>query len=619
MHCLLSQMKIYLRILGYARPYNRFVIPFFIFSLLGAFFSVFQFTLLIPLLTVLFKNTSPELAAQYADIPSFSLSASYVKNIFYYYFYFIKGTYGSVYVLYFVTSIIVVTVILSNLFRYFAQLSVQSARTYLVKRVREAIFEKINYLQMGYFTKERKGDLIQRINGDVYEIEGAAASSLDIVFKEPYALIAFFAALFAISVKLTLFTLIIIPISGIIIAAVTRSLRQDAGAGQASLGQLLTLIDESLVGMRIVRSFNATRYILKRFSDENDFYRRMSLRIFNRRELAPAFSEVSGVMVVAGIMIYGGTMILSGNGELTAEEFIGFITIFSQVLRPVKSMVGALASIQRAQAAGERILAVIDTPIEIQDKENAVELHEFQSEIEFRNVGFQYGERPILQNINFNVRKGHTVALVGSSGGGKSTIADLIPRFYDVKEGCILIDGRDIRDYTQESLRQQMGIVTQESILFNDTIFNNIAFGKSDAREEDVIQAAKIANAHDFILQTEQGYYTNIGDRGGRLSGGQKQRISIARAVFKNPPILILDEATSALDTESERLVQEALSNLMKGRTTLVIAHRLSTIQEADEILVVQEGQIVERGHHQRLIELERGVYRHLAMRQQLA
>ena len=613
-------MKIYFRLLTYARPYHQFVVPFFIFSLLGSFFSVFQFTLLIPLLDILFKDAPPAVApATYASLPAFSLSTKYFIHVFYHYFYLIKDTKGPVSVLYYVTGIIVATVILSNFFRYFAQRSVQTARTFLVKKLREAIFEKINYLHIGYFTKERKGDLIQRINGDVYEIEGAAASSLDIIFKEPFALIGFFIALFAISTPLTLFTLIIIPISGLIIAIVTRNLRKDAGEGQASLGQLLTIIDETLMGMRIVRSFNATKYILKRFSDENDFYRRMSLRIFNRRELAPAFSEVSGVMVVAGIMIYGGTMILQGGRDLSGSQFVAFISIFSQVLRPVKSMVGAFASIQRAQAAGDRILSVIDTPIEIMDKPDAVELKEFASEIEFRNVGFQYGERPVLQDISFTVSKGRMVALVGGSGGGKSTTADLIPRFYDVKQGGIFIDGRDIRDYTLESLRQQMGIVTQESILFNDTIFNNIAFGKPDATETDVIRAAQIANAHEFIMQTENGYQTNIGDRGVRLSGGQKQRISIARAVFKNPPILILDEATSALDTESERLVQDALGKLMKGRTTLVIAHRLSTIREADEIIVIQEGRIVERGHHNDLLEIEKGVYRNLTMMQQLA
>ena len=613
-------MKVYFRLLTYARPYHQFVIPFFLFSLLGSFFSVFQFTLLIPLLDILFKDTPPAVApATYARLPAFSLSAKYFIHVFYHYFYLIKDTKGSVSVLYYVTGIIVATVILSNFFRYFAQRSVQTARTFLVKKLREAMFEKINYLHIGYFTKERKGDLIQRINGDVYEIEGAASSSLDIIFKEPFALIGFFIALFAISTPLTLFTLVIIPISGLIIAIVTRNLRKDAGEGQASLGQLLTIIDETLMGMRIVRSFNATKYILKRFRDENDFYRRMSLRIFNRRELAPAFSEVSGVMVVAGIMIYGGTMILQGGRDLSGSQFVAFISIFSQVLRPVKSMVGAFASIQRAQAAGDRILAVIDTPVEITDKPDAVELKEFAAEIEFRNVGFQYGERPVLQDISFKVPKGRMVALVGGSGGGKSTTADLIPRFYDVKEGGIFIDGRDIRDYTLESLRQQMGIVTQESILFNDTIFNNIAFGKPDATEADVMRAAQIANAHEFIMQTENGYQTNIGDRGVRLSGGQKQRISIARAVFKNPPILILDEATSALDTESERLVQDALGKLMKGRTTLVIAHRLSTIREADEIIVIQEGRIVERGHHKGLLELEKGVYRNLTMMQQLA
>jgi ATP-binding cassette, subfamily B, bacterial MsbA len=615
-------MKIYRRLLAYAKPYRSFVVPFFAFTLIAVFFSVFQFALLIPLLNFLFDPATTAEAQKYAVMPEFSLSATYCKDAFFHWIYYLK-TIEPVYALYLIAGVIVLAVLLANLFRYLAQRAMIKARTFLVKRLREALFEKINHLHMGYFTKEHKGDLLSRMNADVFEIEAVAGNSLEVLFKEPYMMIGYFVALFAISVKLTLFTLIIIPISAVGIALVTKKLRKEAQNAQASIGRLLTIIDETLMGMRIIRSFNATKFIIKRFSTENDYYRKASLQSFAKRELAPAFSEASGVIVVAAILIYGGSLILNSHGQnvdgLKASEFIAFIAIFSQVIRPAKAMVVALANIQRGQASGERILQVIDTPIEVADKINAIELKKFNHQIQFTNVDFRYTEKSILQKISFTVTKGKTIALVGPSGVGKSTIADLVPRFYDVTKGSITIDGIDIRDLTMESLRSHMSFVTQDTILFNDTIFNNIALGKPDATMEDVIAAAKIANAHDFIIDTEEGYQTNIADRGLRLSGGQRQRLSIARAVFKNPSILILDEATSSLDTESERLVQEALKNLMQGRTTLVIAHRLSTIIEADEILVMQDGQIIERGNHHELTEIEEGTYRKLTRLQKIA
>jgi subfamily B ATP-binding cassette protein MsbA len=597
-------------------------VPFFIFTLIASFFSVFQFALIIPLLNFLFDSNTAESMQQYATIPDFSFTAGYFKNLFYYEVYHLK-TLNPVYALYFIAALIVLAVILTNVFRFMAQRSMISSRSLLVKRIREAIFEKINYLHMGYFTKEKKGDLLSRMNSDVFEIEAVAANSLEVLFKEPYTIIFFFIAMFAISVKLTLFTLLIIPISAIGIAMVTKRLRKEASDMQSSIGRLLTIIDETLMGMRIIRSFNATDFVVKRFRKENDFYRKASLQGFKRRELAPIFSEVSGVIVVACILIYGGTMILKNHGAdpsgLQASEFIAFIAIFSQVIRPAKAMVVALANIQRGEASGKRILEVLDTQIEVADQPNAAVLKTFNNLVEFKHVGFGYSDKPVLTDISFSIEKGKTIALVGPSGVGKSTIADLLPRFYDVSSGSICIDGKDIREYTQESLRSQMSFVTQDVILFNDTIFNNIALGKPDARKEDVIRAAKIANAHEFIMETEDGYETNIGDRGIRLSGGQRQRISIARAVFKNPAILILDEATSALDTESEKSVQDALNNLMEGRTTLVIAHRLSTIKEADEILILQDGRIVERGNHFELIEIEESIYKRLTLLQKIA
>lgn len=611
-------MKVYRRLLSYARPFRWFIIPFFIFTILAVIFSVFQFALIIPLLNVLFN---PAAGAETAAAPAFSLSTTFFRDIFYYEVYRLKAI-NPVYALYFITSIIVGAVLLTNLFRYLAQRTLIKARTLLVKRIREALFEKINQLHMGFFTKEHKGDLISRMNADVFEIEGVAANSLEVLFKEPSLVIGYFVALFAISTQLTLFTLFIIPISALGIAFVQKKLKRDAKDAQASIGRLLTIMDETLTGMRIIRAFNATGFTLKKFSRENDFYRRASLQGFKRREMAPAFSEAAGVMVVAGILLYGGSLILK-NGQsaagIQASEFIAFIAIFSQVLRPAKAMVIAGANIQRGRGAGERILEIIDKPIEVTDKEDAVELKAFKQSVEFRNVHFSYNETPVLIDISFTIPKGKTIALIGASGVGKSTIADLIPRFYDVKSGAVLIDGIDVRDYKMESLRSVMSFVTQEIFLFNDTIFNNIALGRPDATEEEVIAAAKIANAHDFILQTENGYQTIAGDRGIRLSGGQRQRLCIARAVLKDPSILILDEATSALDTESERAVQEALSQLMKGRTTLVIAHRLSTIKEADEIIVLHDGRIIERGHHNELIEIDEGVYKKLTQMQQIA
>lgn len=607
-------MKIYLRLLAYARPYRFIVVPFFFFTIIAVFFNVFQFTLLIPLLNFLFDSSQSANADKYMSAPEFSFSVSYVKDLFYYQVQDFKAS-NPVYALYFIAAIVVLAVIMTNLFRYLAQRVLVKGRTLLVKRLREAIFGKINELHMGYFTKEHKGDLLSRMNSDVFEIEAVAANSLEVLFKEPYMILGYFIALFAISVKLTLFTLIIIPVSATGIALVTKKLKKEAQETQASIGRLLTIIDETLMGMRIIRAFNATKFVVNRFSQENDFYRKASLQGFAKRELAPAFSEATGIIVVAAILIYGGSIIIHQGQEkdgMNASEFIAFLAIFSQLIRPAKAMVVAMANIQRGQASGERILQVIDTKVEVADKADAREMSAFRDEIRFNEVSFAYTDRPVLKQVSFTIPKGRMVALVGPSGVGKSTIADLLPRFYDVTGGSITIDGVDIRDLKMESLRSVMSFVTQETILFNDSIFNNIALGKPDASLEDVIAAAKVANAHDFIMDTEQGYHTNIGDRGLRLSGGQRQRLSIARAVFKDPQILILDEATSALDTESERQVQEALNNLMQGRTTLIIAHRLSTIKQADEICIMRDGEIIERGSHSNLIELEEGVYKRL-------
>lgn len=608
-------MKTYFRLLSYARPLGRFLTPFLLTSMLASVFGVLNFTLLIPLLDVLFDKVDPAklqaLLSQPAPKLSFETSPT---EVFQYYFALFFRQYGKLGALQFVCGIVVTTVLLNNLFKYLSVRQLESFKARMVARLRETVFTKAIQLHLGFFSNERKGNLIARTITDVQEVENSIANSLSAASKELFLLIAYIIALFNISANLTFFALLVIPVSGGFIAMLVRRMKQDAQAGQQRLSGILSLLDETFGGMRVVKGFNAEGFVTEKFQTENDGYRRAVRSLANRRELASPFSEFMGILVVAIILLYGGSLILTQQSELSASDFITFILIFSQVTRPAKEISNAFSGSQRGIASGERVLELIDTVPLIQDKPNALTLPGFRQHIEVQNVSFAYQpDRPVLKGISFTLEKGKTIALVGSSGGGKSTIADLIPRFYDPTAGRILIDGVDLRDCTMHSLRNLMGIVTQESILFNDTIFNNIAFG-SEATETDVMRAAEIANAHDFILAQPDGYQTVIGDRGGRLSGGQRQRISIARAVLKNPPILILDEATSALDTESEKLVQEALTRLMANRTTLVIAHRLSTIQHADEILVVQNGEIVERGTHQDLLELEEGFYRRLTV-----
>ncbi|GGG32017.1 ABC transporter ATP-binding protein [Pontibacter amylolyticus] len=609
-------MKTYLRILQFAKPYSRFVPLYTIYTVLGIIFGLLNFTLLIPLLSVLFGTVgADDAAAMVTTKPEFSLSLEYFKDFFNYHFGQVileKGRQGA---LLFVCIIIVCSVFLSNLFKYLALRVVGALRAHVVKKIRHATYERVTQLHLGYFSNERKGDLMTRMTVDIQEVENSVVNTMTVVIREPISIIAFFVVLFTMSVKLTLFTLILLPLSGILIAGIAKRLKRAAQQGQESLSFILTIIDETLSGIRVIKAFNAEPYILDKFNQQNDRYAHLQRSIANKRDLASPFSEFMGVTVVAGLLWFGGNLVLNQQSELKAEEFITYIVLFSQVLVPAKAMSAAFSNIQRGLVSGDRILKVIDTKPQVTDKPNAKVLPEFRHEIEFQDVRFGYGDHTVLQDINLHIQKGKTIALVGPSGGGKSTLADLIPRFYDPTAGSILIDGHDIRDYTTESVRDKIGVVTQESILFNDTIFNNIAFNKTDATEEEVIAAAKIANAHEFIVKAPEGYQTLIGDRGSRLSGGQRQRLSIARAILQNPPILILDEATSALDTESEKLVQEALTNLMKNRTSVVIAHRLSTIQYADEIVVLQQGSIVERGTHEDLLQ-HGGLYAKLTQMQ---
>lgn len=606
-------MKIYWRILQYARPLSRYVGPYFFTSLLGSLFGVLNFTLIQPLLDVLFGKA--KIPSQLV-FPSFRFDASYLVDLFQYYFGHAIQQYGKLGALQFVCGAILLCVFLANVFKYLSIRIIENFKAHTVAQLRQAVFDSAIRLSLSFFSNERKGDLISRVTTDVQEIENSLGRAFSALFKELFTLIFYFVTLFAMSVKLTFFTLIVIPLSGIIIGTLAKKLKESASEVQQRLSNIISVLDETFGGIRVVKGFNAEKVIRRRFEEENQGYRHSLLRMVFRQELAPPMSEFMGVSVVAGILLYGGSMVLSDNFELSASTFVTYIIIFSQVLRPAKEISNAISGIQRGVASGERIMRLIDMPLEVQDAPNAQEFKQFNASIEVKNLSFEYEKGvPVLQNISFSLRKGKTVALVGSSGGGKSTIADMIPRFYDPTDGQILIDGLDLRSITTKSLRDQMGIVTQESILFNDTIFNNIAFG-TEATEAEVMAAAKIANAHDFILEQPDSYQTVIGDRGTKLSGGQRQRLSIARAILKNPPILILDEATSALDTESEKLVQEALTNLMKNRTTLVIAHRLSTIQHADEILVLSGGKIIERGTHDELLKEEKSFYRKLSLMQ---
>jgi subfamily B ATP-binding cassette protein MsbA len=601
-------VKIFFRILGYSPNLISRFIQFFIYSIIGVIFSAITLMAVMPLLEVLFNQVQSSVIPA---VPDFSFTTGYFIALFQHHFIRIIQEYGKPEALLFVCAFIISSMLIGNTFRYLERLIASRLKLDVVRNLRSAVFTNITRLQISFFNDNRKGDLLSRFTSDVQEVESGVMNSLKAVFKEPITLIVYFVILFAISAQLTLLTLIVLPVIGGVLGEIVRRLKKEAAQSQESLGRVVSTLEETFSGMRVVKAFNARKYIIGKMNEENDFNTRVNMSMARKNELASPVSEFLGVVIVAGILYYGGKQILGGDPEFSASQFIGFLTIFASIIQPAKAFSQGLTSLQKGIASARRIFEVIDLEPAIENKPNAVELKEFKSRIEFRNVSFAYDKKLVLRNIELNITKGKTVALVGASGGGKSTLADLVPRFYDPTSGEVCIDGIDIRDYDIESLRKHMGIVTQESILFNDTIFNNIAFGMPGVSEGAVKHAAQIANAHEFIMQTPNGYNTFIGERGSRLSGGQRQRLSIARAVLKNPPILILDEATSALDSESEKLVQEALFNLMKNRTSIVIAHRLSTIQHADEIVVIHDGEVAERGNHGSLINKD-GIYRKL-------
>ena len=612
-------MQTYLRILSFAKPIGNLASRYFILSILYSIFSAARIGLLIPILDLMFKTTTVD--REIKPIPEFDILhlKVYLEGLFNFYINTSILEHGPFQALKFVCVVILISAVLSSIFRYLSDIILEVVNNNLYYNMQTKLFDKINSLPLGYFTNEKKGDLMSRMTNDLGMVQRTVMSSMTVVFREPLMIIIYFIILMNISVKLTMMALLILPISGVIIASLAKRLKRRAKLSQESAGRLTVLLEESLSGMRIIKAFTATKYIIRKFSEEVGLYRKINISIAKRKELASPLSEFLGIIVVLGIVLYGGEMILTQNSSgMSGSTFITFIAIFSQILTPAKNISKSLSEIQKGIASADRIFEIIDTESTIKEKENALELKSFNDAISFRNISFSYKDELVLKDINFEVKKGHTVALVGPSGGGKSTLADLVPRFYDALEGELAIDNIPIKDYKIESLRRKMGIVTQESILFNDTIFNNIAFGVPEANINDVIEAAKIANAHDFIMQSESGYETMIGERGSKLSGGQKQRLSIARAILRNPDILILDEATSALDSTSERLVQEALTKLMAGRTSIVIAHRLSTIQHADEIIVLKKGQIAERGTHEDLVE-KKGLYNTLIEMQTLA
>ena len=598
------------KLIKYILPYKTKVILNIVFNFVSVVFSLFSLAMVIPFLEILFgRQPAVEVYHSFnlnniADIGLFEI----VKNNFYYYVSQLIENHEKIYALVFVSGLVIVTSFLKTGFKYLAMYHLASIRNGVVRDMRNLLYGKSVELPLSYYSNERKGDIISRMTNDVQIVEWSIISSLEMIFREPITILVYLAGLLIISPHLSLFVLILLPISAFIIGRLGKSLKTSAARGQKKMGLILSILDETIGGLRVIKAFNSEDRVKRKFLSVNNFYTRLMTKLYRRQYLATPLSEFLGTLVVVFIMWYGGSLVLGADTRLSPENFIGYLVIFSQIINPAKSFSTAWYNVKRGLASSERIEEVLNAKNMIAEKPDAKPLNNFKESIEYRNVSFRYENAWVLKNIDLKIEKGKTIALVGQSGAGKSTLVDLLPRFYDVEEGEILIDGISVKDCKTKDLRDLMGIVNQEAILFNDTFANNIAFGSDEAAEEDIVQAAKVANAHEFIADSKNGYYTNIGDRGGKLSGGQRQRISIARAVLKNPPILILDEATSALDTESEKLVQEAITNLMKNRTSIIIAHRLSTVVNADMICVMQEGKIVERGTHKELIS-QNGIY----------
>lgn len=611
-----SMMNTYLRLLGFAKPYGRYAVPYFFYSVLHALFNTFTYTMIIPIIGTLFSEGF--VFKPTYEFPHIELNTECLNEaISYAYTHIFGEQYRITYLLGLLSGVLIVSNMLSNLFRYLGSMTVETLRTRTLQKMRNEMFERTMGMNVGYFSDQRKGDIMSKITSDVMVVQFCITNTLQVAFREPFLIIGYCIMMVNISWELTVFSILYLPVVGVLIGGIVKRLRHPAKRGQQRMGDMVSVMEESLSGVKAIKSYNAFGYISEKFRSINAEMSNLLLSMARKQQLASPMSEFLGITAISIVLIFGGSLVTSG--AMSAAGFVAYIAAFSQLTRPLRAFIDQFANINQGIAAGERIFSIIDAKSEVEDKSDAVELEEFRDKIELKGVGFSYdGQRKVLNDISLVVRKGETVALVGPSGGGKSTLSELVPRFYDPAEGEIMIDGKPLKDYTQESVREHMGIVSQDTILFNDTIRNNIAMGRADATDEQIIAAAKVANAHDFIMQTEEGYNTNIGDRGMKLSGGQRQRLSIARAVLKNPEILILDEATSALDTESEKLVQEALTSLLEGRTSIVIAHRLSTIHNADRIIVIDQGHIAEQGTHAELLALG-GIYAKLIEMQSLA
>jgi len=599
-------MHFFLKILKYIKSYCSYVLLNVFSNILSVIFSLFSLTLVIPFLGILFGTQEKVFQA-----PPLSLNASSIKENFYYLISKTIDTKGNVEALMLICVLVLSMFFLKNLFRYLALFFLTPIRNGIIHDMRMDLHKKILSLDVAYIGSKRKGDLTSRMTSDLVEIEWSIMGALEMFFKDPISIILYLSTLIFISPHLTVFVVILFPIAGILIGYIGKSLKSSSKKGQDKLAYILSIIDENIFGLRIIKTFNAEGFINSKFKKSSEEYRKIMTSILRKKDLSSPMSELLSTIVMVVVMWFGGQLVLSDSSSLSPQEFIGYILIFSQIIPPVRSLTTSYYYIQKGSAAAERVYEILDQENGIYNNPKAVKISQINSSINFNINSFKYDNKEILKNINFDINKGQKIALVGQSGGCKSTIADLLPRFYDVKDGMITIDKTNIKDIDIFCLRDLISIVSQDSILFNDTIFNNIKIGNINATKEEVIEAAKAANAHEFILNCENGYDTNIGNAGEKLSGGQKQRLSIARAILKNPEILILDEATSSLDSESEKLIQDALSNLMKSTTSLVIAHRLSTIETADNIIVLKDGEIIEQGNHSELIS-KAGTYKKL-------
>ncbi|BDQ12216.1 ABC transporter ATP-binding protein [Sediminibacterium sp. TEGAF015] len=610
-----SCMKRFERILFYLRSQRKNIVLYVLFNLLSIAFSLISLVMLAPFLGLLFAKeklitTKPNLRFPQDGADALLAHLKYYLSV-------LIQEKGEVYALGAICIVIIIAIFFKNAFTYLSFRVLAPMRNYVMTKLRSDLYAKILQLPIGFFTEQKKGDIISRMSNDANEIEWSVMSTLEGLIRDPLNILIILSVLVYISPVLSVFLLVLLPLTGFIIGRVSRSLKKQSTASAEELGSLMSILDETLGGLRVIKAFNAEKILRNRFFTTNNNLNHIRNKMNFRKDLASPMSEFMGVMVLSCILWFGGRLVLNNEAGLEATGFINYIVIFTQIINPAKSLSTAFYNAQRGSAAIQRIEEILQAPILVTDEPNARELTSFNHSIEFRNVNFSYNETPILKNINLTIEKGKTIALVGSSGAGKSSLADLIPRFHDVSGGEILIDGINIKEYSLHSIRALMGIVTQEPILFNDTIAGNISLGVDNAQQNDIEQAAKVANALDFIRKKEDGFETNIGDRGSKLSGGERQRVTIARAVLKNPPILILDEATSSLDTESERLVQDAINNMMQNRTSIVIAHRLSTIRHANEIIVLQKGEIAERGNHDELLS-KGGIYKKLVDMQEV-